>query len=231
MRKKKGVNLKKAGRLTVIYIIVAGFLFIILTPIYFLVSLSFLSTREAYQFPLPLVPDFTTEFAITHNEDGDGYILYVYDDQSGEYESVLDTADRGKMSTYARTFLNTLVDEEQFDEQIMKLEQQLDEEGVVYFTYRRDIFQNYKVFFSVTRDAVPALVRSLQIAAITIVIALSIGGTAGYAFARYRFRGRNALKFSVLFVRMFPAVAIAIPMILILANMGLYDKPLGLSLV
>ena len=47
---------------------------------------------------------------------------------------------------------------------------------------------------------------------------LSIGGLAGYAFARYRFRGKNMLKFSVLFVRMFPAVAIALPMIIILAG-------------
>ena len=231
MKKKGGANLKKTGRLTVIYIVVIGILFIILVPVYFLVSLSFLSTREAYQFPLPLVPDFTTEFAITHNEDGDGYVLYVYDDQEGEYKSVLDTSDRAKMSTYARTFLNTIVEEGQFEEQIVELEQQVEEDGIVYFTHRRDIFLNYKVFFIVTSDALPALVRSLQIAAITIIISLSIGGAAGYAFARYRFRGRNGLKFSVLFVRMFPAVAIAIPMILILADMGLYDQPLGLSLV
>jgi multiple sugar transport system permease protein len=231
MKKKSGTNLKKAGRLTVIYIIVIGIVFIILVPVYFLVSLSFLSTREAYQFPLPLVPDFTTEFALTKSEDGDGYVLYVYDDQSGEYESVLDTPDRARMSTYARNFLNTIVRDDEFEEQIVKLEQQVEEEGIVYFTYRRDIFLNYKVFFLVTPDALTALVRSLQIAAITIVISLTIGGAAGYAFARYRFRGRNGLKFSVLFVRMFPAVAIAIPMILILTDMGLYDKPLGLSLV
>jgi len=231
MKKKRGVNIKKAGRLAVIYIVVVGFLFVIMIPVYFLVELSFLSQREAYQFPIPLIPDFTTEFAITQNEDGDGYILYVYDDHTEEYESVLDTSDREKMSTYARASLNTLVEVDEFEEQIVKLEQQVEEDGIVYFTHRRDIFQNYKVFFRVTRGAGPALIRSLQIALITIVIALSIGGTAGYAFARYRFKGRNGLKFSVLFVRMFPAVAIAIPMILILANMGLYDQPLGLSLV
>jgi multiple sugar transport system permease protein len=54
---------------------------------------------------------------------------------------------------------------------------------------------------------------------------------AGYAFARYVFAGRDALKFSVLFVRMFPGVAIALPMVIILANMGFYDKPIGLALV
>jgi multiple sugar transport system permease protein len=54
---------------------------------------------------------------------------------------------------------------------------------------------------------------------------------AGYAFARYFFKGKNILKLSVLFVRMFPAVSIAIPMVIILARMGLYDQPVGLSLV
>ena len=179
MKKKNGVNLKKAGRLTVIYIVVIGILFIILIPVYFLVSLSFLSTREAYQFPLPLVPDFTTEFAITKSEEGDGYVLYVYNDQTEEYESVLDTEDRAKMSTYARTYLNTIVEADEFEEEIVKLEQQVEEDGIVYFTHRRDIFLNYKLFFTVTRGAGAALLRSLQIAAITIVISLTIGGAAG----------------------------------------------------
>jgi multiple sugar transport system permease protein len=97
---------------------------------------------------------------------------------------------------------------------------------------------NYQTFFRVagTGEAVPALIRSLQVAALTILISLSIGGMAGYAFARYLFRGRNALKFGALFVRMYPGVAIALPMVIILARtnifgLELYDQPLGLSLV
>jgi len=231
---KRPVNMQKLVRRTVLYIVVAGVIFIILTPVFFLVSLSFLSTREAYQYPLPLLPDFTTDFKLEQGEKG--YLLSVYDDQAGEYETVLDTEDIAKMSTYMRAFLNTLMSEEAV---VAKVEQfktdmangELGEDGALYFTHRRDLLQNYRVFFRVTRDAVPALIRSLQVAALTIVISLSIGGLAGYAFARYVFAGRDALKFSVLFVRMFPAVAIALPMITILANIGLYDNPLGLSLV
>ncbi len=229
---KKGINLRKAIQTSVLYIIVAGITLMILAPVYFLVELSFLSTRGAYQFPLPLTPSFVTEFSITRSEkDTDGYVLYVYNKQAEEYESVLDTADIAKMSTYMRAFLNTLMSEEEINAQLAELEGELDQNGVAYFTQRRDIFQNYKVFFRITRDAVPALIRSLEIAAITVVISLTLGGSAGYAFARYRFRGRNGLKFGILFVRMFPAVAIALPMIIILANLGLYDRPLGLSLV
>ncbi|MEA3337149.1 MAG: carbohydrate ABC transporter permease [Chloroflexota bacterium] len=226
-------NIKRVGRRTVLYIVVVGVVLVILTPVYFLVSLSFLSTREAYQYPLPLFPDFTTEFKLERGERG--YLLSVYDDQSGEYETVLDTEDMEKVSTYMRTFLNTLMTPEEIQQQVDRLESNITVTGMendaITFTHRRDLFQNYKVFFRITRDAVPALIRSLQIALLTIIISLSIGGMAGYAFARYRFKGREGLKFSVLFVRMFPAVAIAIPMIIILADMGLYDQPLGLSLV
>jgi len=233
--KKKPINLRKAGRMTVLYLVVITTIFIILTPIYFLVMTSFLSTREAYTYPLPLVPSFTTHFALEIGEKG--YLLSVKDPQTDEYKSVADTVDVEKMSVYMRANLNTLMEEPQIQAYIDELNQTIDNRGgdstnvVIYFSHTRDIFQNYKVFFRVTRDAVPALIRSIQIAFLTIIISLSIGGLAGYAFARYTFRGKSGLKFSVLFVRMFPAVAIALPMIIILANMGLYDKPLGLSLV
>ena len=227
MKKKRGVNLKKSIRMTTLYIVVIGVLFIILTPVFFLVSLSFLSTAEAYQYPLPLLPSFTTEFKVESSERG--YLLSVYNDREEEFETVLDTGDLEKMSVYMRTIVNTLMSTSEIQDKLIVIDN--GEVDTVFFTVRRDIFQNWKVFFRVTRDAVPALIRSLQIAALTIIISLTIGGMAGYAFARYAFKGRNALKFSVLFVRMFPAVAIALPMLVILANIGLLDQPLGLSLV
>jgi multiple sugar transport system permease protein len=234
MSARKGTNLKKAIRMTTLYIVVIGIVLIILTPVFFIVSLSFMSTREAYQYPLPLLPDFTTEFELRIGENG--YLLSVYNDRTDQYESVQDTFDIEAMSYYMQAFLNTLMSEEEIEEHIEVLEAKVDVEGqeaVIYFEVTRDILQNYKVFFRITRDAVPALIRSLQVALFTVVISLSIGGMAGYAFARYAFKGRNALRFSVLFVRMFPAVAIALPMLIILARMGFYDQevPFGLALV
>jgi multiple sugar transport system permease protein len=194
-------------------------------PVFFIFSLSFLSTREAYRYPLPLLPALITRFKLEEGEKG--YLLSVYDRIEQDYLSVLDTNDMEKMSVYMRSQLNTPMTVPEIEAQVARLET----EEVVYFQDRKNLLLNYDTFFKITRDAVPALLRSLQICLLTIVISLSIGGMAGYAFARYAFAGRNTLKFSVLFVRMFPAVAIALPMVVILARMGFYDQPLGLSLV
>jgi multiple sugar transport system permease protein len=204
MSARKGTNLKKAIRMTTLYIVVAGIVLILLTPIFFIVSLSFMSTREAYQYPLPLLPDFTTEFELRISEDG--YLLSVYNNRTDQYESVQDTIIIEDMTYYMKAFLNTLMSDEELQEHIDILEAKVDVEGqeaVVYFEVTRDILQNYRVFFRITRDAVPSLIRSLQVALITMVISL------------------------------FPAVAIAIPMLIILARMGFYDMeiPFGLALV
>jgi multiple sugar transport system permease protein len=230
MSKKKPIDLAKAARKSAFYIFLTGLIAALLLPVFFIVSLSFLSTREAYRFPLPLVPALTAKFELTTGERG--YLLSVYDRTEKAYLTVLDTNELEKMEIYFDDQLGTNVTIPEIEEQIAKLETQ----ETVRFTKRKDLLSNYTTFFQVTRDAVPALIRSLEICALTIAISLSFGGMAGYAFARYAFKGRNGLKFSVLFVRMFPGVAIALPMVLILARTELfgrtlYDEPLGLSLV
>lgn len=224
---KKPLTLAKLIRRTIFYLFITTLAVIIVLPVFFLVSLSFLSTREAYQYPLPLLPSLKANYSLTHGERG--YLLSVYDNFDGEYQTVLDTNDLEKMSVYMRTQIGASTSIPRLEEHINKLES--GGEDPVYFQSRRNLLFNYDTFFKITRDAVPALIRSLQISALTISISLSVGGMAGYAFARYLFAGRDALKFSVLFVRMFPGVAIALPMVIILANMGFYDRPIGLSLV
>jgi multiple sugar transport system permease protein len=215
----------KAARSTLFYIFVIGISMIIVVPVFFIVSLSFLSTHEAYSYPLPLFPQLRTKMELTYGERG--YLLSVYNRVEGEYESVLDTDDLEKMSVYMRDRLGSPIEISELQIQINRLAS----ENPVYFTVPVDLLNNYKAFFQITRDAVPSLIRSLQICALTIVISLSVGGVAGYAFARYLFYGKDMMKFSVLFVRMFPAIAIALPMVLILARMGFFDRPIGLALV
>lgn len=219
-------NIKKTSQITSLYILVAALILFILTPVISLVSLSFMSNREAYSYPLPIFPQLNVSLQLEHFEDG--YMLSILDRNSHEYETLLKSDDLQKVSNYLDNYLNIKVS----TEEVQELFRLTDKSGGLYrFKERSHLLSNYRTFFLVTRDAVPALVRSVEIALLTILISLSIGGLAGYAFARYLFKGRNTLKFSVLFVRMFPAVAIAMPMVVILANMGLYDKPLGLSLV
>jgi len=227
MNRKTKKTLKKVAKETVFYIFLTALICGMLLPVYFIISLSFLSTREAYQYPLPVVPALQTDLSLSYGKRG--YMLSVYDRVSEEYETVLDTKEVGKMQVYIKSQLGTRISEEEVQAEMTRLDNSGEE--VIYFTKPRALLHNYDTFFKVTRDAVPALVRSLQIAGLTILISLSIGGMAGYAFARYVFKGKDALKFSVLFVRMFPGVAIALPMVIILARANLYDEPLGLSLI
>ena len=197
----------------------------IILPVFFVVSLSFLSSHEAYSYPLPLLPSLTTKYELTYGERG--YLLSVWERNEEAYVSVLDTGDLDKMSVYMEERLGTPVSIEEIEEQIAKLPS----EDPVYFRKSVDLLHNYKKFFLITPEAGPAVIRSLQIAGLTIVISLAFGGMAGYAFARYIFAGKDLLRFSVLFVRMYPAIAIAVPMVIILASMGFYDRPIGLALV
>jgi multiple sugar transport system permease protein len=224
---RRPIKLSKLIRQTIFYMFVTTLVVVILLPVFFLVSLSFLSTREAYDYPLPILPSFKTEYSLTYGEKG--YLLSVYDRFDEEYQTVLDSSEPEKISVYMRRQISTPFTIEEVEAKIDELVSGPDD--TIYFSVYKNPLQNYDTFFKVTRDAVPALLRSFQIAGVTILIALSVGGMAGYAFARYIFVGKDALKFSVLFVRMFPGVAIALPMVIILANMGFYDRPIGLALV
>jgi len=306
MARKKG---KKIISSTVFYIFVAGIAMVIILPIYFLVSISFMSDQEAYDWPIALAPAFSNTFLLQQSDDiPGGFLISVYSRSKKDFSVIFDSDDLGKMIDFVNrktsskipkslleekiqelnqitaqnkaqiTELKKQLKEENInisrlnrdivkakqklklidpedetfreirenyekqlevktqekslaEERIAQIEKKLREIGGVTFKVRKNIFASYITFFRVTSDSVGALLRSIQVALLTVLISLSIGGMAGYAFARYVFKGKNMLKLSVLFVRMFPGIAIAMPMVIILAQMGFYDKPIGLSLV
>jgi len=90
--------------------------------------------------------------------------------------------------------------------------------------------ENYRTFLLVNPDVLPSIIRSLEVAGLTILISLSIGGMAGYAFSRFRFVGKKVAKLSILWVHMYPGVALVIPMSILLMHYGFYDSPIGLAL-
>jgi multiple sugar transport system permease protein len=72
-----------------------------------------------------------------------------------------------------------------------------------------------------------SIVVSLGTAAVVTVLAAG----AGYAFSRFRFRGRYALMFLLLLTQMFPLVMLIAPIYRLMAPLGLTDNLLGLIIV
>jgi multiple sugar transport system permease protein len=76
-----------------------------------------------------------------------------------------------------------------------------------------------------------ALVNSLIAAGLTVVFSIALGAPAGYALARYSFRGQNAYRLLVLLTRAFPLAILALPLTVSFIRLGLYDTPFGVSLI
>jgi len=78
---------------------------------------------------------------------------------------------------------------------------------------------------------VKALGNSVLVAGLTMLLSLLLGAPAGYALARYRFRGADFFRILVIFTRAFPLAILAVPLAVHFIRMGLYDTPLGVALV
>jgi multiple sugar transport system permease protein len=72
------------------------------------------------------------------------------------------------------------------------------------------------------------LATSLIVGTVSTAIAVVVGSLAAYAFSRFRIRGSRILMFALLSVRMFPAIALALPLYLLFTKNGLFDSRLGL---
>ena len=86
-------------------------------------------------------------------------------------------------------------------------------------------------FFLEARGVLPSVLNSLLVAAFTIVFGLALGTPAGYALARFRFRGREAFQVIVLATKMFPIAILSIPLAVTFIDLGLYDNLISVILV
>ncbi|MBD89211.1 MAG: ABC transporter [Deltaproteobacteria bacterium] len=75
------------------------------------------------------------------------------------------------------------------------------------------------------------LLNSAVIAISTTVVGILLACTAGYAFSRFDFPGRETGLMTFLVSQMFPGVMMMIPLYLILEKLGLLNAPMGLILV
>jgi multiple sugar transport system permease protein len=74
-------------------------------------------------------------------------------------------------------------------------------------------------------------INSLVISLTSTLVAVLIGMAGGYAFARYRFRGKATLFLGFMLSRTVPGVALSLPLFIIWARLGIIDTSFGLILV
>lgn len=74
------------------------------------------------------------------------------------------------------------------------------------------------------------VLNSVFIAVVGVALAVAISLLAGYAFAKYRFFGRDLLFVAVLVTIMVPIQVVMVPEFRIVAQLGLVDSPWGVIL-
>jgi ABC-type glycerol-3-phosphate transport system permease component len=72
--------------------------------------------------------------------------------------------------------------------------------------------------------------NSALVAFATMIITLALAISAGYAFSRYRFRGRRLLLLAILASQMFPGVLLVIPLFQVIKTLQLMDTQAALVL-
>ncbi len=79
---------------------------------------------------------------------------------------------------------------------------------------------------------VPAyFTNSMVIALTSTAIALLIGMSGGYAFARFRFANKNRIFLGLMLSRTVPGIALSLPLFMIWSRLGLIDTKLGMIII
>jgi len=73
--------------------------------------------------------------------------------------------------------------------------------------------------------------NSVIVSLSTALLVTAIASLAGYAFSRFRFRGKAAIAFVMLLTQMFPLVMVIAPIYRIFSGLGLTDNLMGLIFV
>jgi multiple sugar transport system permease protein len=227
-------NRKKFKKFTPLNILITLFmttvLMMIFIPLLYFISVAFSSANEVTQFPLRVLPRFTVEVQVS-------YIDNATDENYGKYRILIREGDSFEPAFSSR---NALEIEEYFEKYLSVTKSGEDLlsdfettrfEGAKVFKYSKNLWYNFKSFFRLTENGVQSLINSILVAMLTILISVTLGSCAGYAIARYRFKGKEKVSMALLFVRMFPIVTISLPMAVLLIRFNLYDSLLGLAIV
>jgi multiple sugar transport system permease protein len=92
-------------------------------------------------------------------------------------------------------------------------------------------FGNYQVLLDYGAGLPRYLWNSSVVSALTVVFTLVLSTLGGYAFARFRFWGRDTLFLLVLAIMMVPYITLLIPLWVLFGEIGLRNNLLGLAIV
>lgn len=90
--------------------------------------------------------------------------------------------------------------------------------------------QNFTAFLAI-QGIWSALLRSAEVAVLCMALSIVLGAPAGYALARYGFRGANAYRLVILLTRAFPVGILALPLAVTYVRLGIYDSAIGVALI
>ncbi len=86
-------------------------------------------------------------------------------------------------------------------------------------------------FFVSSTGVLDSVKNSIIVALVTVAASLILGAPGGYALARFRFRGRDAIQLGFLVSKMFPTAILSVPLAVAFLQMDLYDTIWGVALM
>lgn len=88
-------------------------------------------------------------------------------------------------------------------------------------------FQTYADLF-LQQPFLRWMANSLLVSVLVTIFAVTLAATAGYAFSRYKFKGRDSSMVGLITTQMFPVTMLLLPLFIMLIKIGAYDSYLGL---
>lgn len=209
--------------MTLIFITAA---LVVIVPLLFFMATAFSNGTEVYQYPKTPLVTFQVQVYVEYNEVNDEFVV-KFVRRDGEMQNTINSGNGTLLSIYFEEYFSVIRTGEELlaDFEITKTE------GPHYFTYPKNLWHNFQMFFYITSQAEKALANSILVVILTIVISLTLGSMCGFAIARFHFRGKDQISVFLLMVRMFPTVGIAIPLAVILIRFELFDTMLGLAIL
>ncbi|MGD9900385.1 MAG: sugar ABC transporter permease [Calditrichaceae bacterium] len=88
-------------------------------------------------------------------------------------------------------------------------------------------FQTYADLF-LQQPFLRWMANSLFVSVLVTIFAVTLAATAGYAFSRYKFKGRDSSMVGLITTQMFPVTMLLLPLFIMLIKIGAYDSYVGL---